>query len=215
MDEIHYSAERADSYVLHHDKSLRNRLTSFRERSCLNSALRIGQPYGTLLDLPCGTGRFTTALEGINFDRLIAADNSPGMLALAGETLEAASIPHETRLLSAFDIDLADESIDFIACMRFFHHLAFAEDRQRVLKEFHRITKRYVAISLWVDGNLGAYRRKHRAAAPLTPGFGKRRVIAPQLIEKEFQNAGFSVIRHWDMWPRLTMWRQYLLKKST
>ena len=65
MDNIHYSVKRAASYDEHHDKSLRNRLTTWRERQCLRKALQQAHPLSTVLDLPCGTGRFAAALEGI------------------------------------------------------------------------------------------------------------------------------------------------------
>ena len=212
MSNIHYSKERASSYERHHKKSLRNRLTSWREQRCLHAALRHGAPYGTVLDLPCGAGRFTESLDGIEVSRVIAADNSPGMLDEAKKALARTNYDHEVLLIDAFDIDLPDDAVDFVACMRFFHHVAMAEDRAKALAELRRITTGYLAISLWVDGNLGAFNRKRKTQAPLTPGFGKRRVISRALIEAEFRQAGFEIVRHWDMWPGITMWRQYLLK---
>ena len=212
MDNIHYSVKRAASYDEHHDKSLRNRLTTWRERQCLRKALQQAHPLSTVLDLPCGTGRFAAALEGIELKHLIMADNSPGMLERAANRVSRAEFSVETRQLSAFEIDLPDDSVDFIACMRFFHHLAYAEDRQQVLAEFRRISTGMVAISLWVDGNLGARRRMRKPETTKTKGFGRRRVIKRQLIEGEFAAAGYEIVRHWDMWPGVTMWRQYLLR---
>ena len=215
MTNIHYSQERAASYDAHHAKSLRNRLTTWREQQCLRQALVMGAPLGRVLDLPCGTGRFADALAGLDFEHLTIADNSPGMLARA-VTAFSADAQDESKLtaleLSAFEIDLPQNSVDFIACMRFFHHLAYSEDRQRVLAEFRRISTGMVAISLWVDGNLGAWRRARKPPAERTTGFGRRRVIKRETIEAEFAVAGYEQVRVWDMWPGLTMWRQYLLR---
>lgn len=213
MDDIHYSQERAAAYDAHHTKSLRNRLTTWRETQCLREALALAAPLDRLLDLPCGTGRFTDALKGFDYQRLTIADNSPQMLARA--VASTADNPKVTALeLSAFDIDLPEDSVDFIACMRFFHHLAYREDRQRVLNEFRRIStpSSMVAISLWVDGNLGAWRRARKTPSSLKRGFDRRRVIERAVIEEEFVTAGYTIIKHWDMWPRITMWRQYLLQ---
>lgn len=240
VNDVHYSQERAASYDAHHAKSLRNRLTTWRERQCLREALSLGAPLGRLLDLPCGTGRFADALVGLDYNHLTIADNSPGMLARAvgayeerlvaddkattmpGELSSQAHASHvesstsrfDARELSAFDIDLPDASVDFIACMRFFHHLAYAEDRERVLTEFRRVSSAssMVAITLWVDGNLGAWRRGRKAAAPLVRGFDRRRVINREQIEAEFAATGYNIVRHWDLWPGVTMWRQYLLQ---
>ena len=212
MNDIHYSEKRAASYAEHHNKSLRNRLTSWRERQCLNAALSVSAPHGVVLDMPCGAGRFAHALDGIEVGQIIAGDNSPGMLKQAELTLAPLDIPSTVKLLDAFQIDLPDKSVDFVACMRFFHHLAYAEDRARVFAELKRISKKEIAFSLWVDGNLGAWRRRRRQQAPLTEGFGKRRLIERAVIEKEIEEAGLQVVRHWDMWPGLTMWRQYLVR---
>lgn len=217
MNKVHYGEERAESYDAHHAKSFRNRLTTWREQQCLRQALELAAPLGRVLDLPCGTGRFAAVLAKLNFDHLTIADNSPGMLARAEDAYAAiAKTPDGSsrvvaRELSAFEIDLPDKSIDTIACMRFFHHLAYAEDRQRVLTEFRRVSTGMVAISLWVDGNLGARRRARRPAREVTPGFGRRQVIERKLFEAEFAAAGYKEVSHWDMWPGVTMWRQYLL----
>jgi len=206
VDDIHYSQERAASYDAHHSKSLRNRLTTWRERQCLRDALSMAAPLGRLLDLPCGTGRFADSVAGLDYQQLTIADNSPGMLARAVAAF--ADGPRVTALeLSAFDIDLPKNSVDFIACMRFFHHLAYSEDRLQVLAEFRRVSS-----ASWVDGNLGAWRRARKNPSPLTRGFGRRRVIERTVIEEEFAAAGYTIIKHWDMWPGITMWRQYLLQ---
>ena len=191
----------------------------------------MASPLRRVLDLPCGTGRFADSLSGLDFEHLTIADNSPGMLARAVAAFEAVVVPEnataaaaesatypktrfDARLLSAFDIDLPDNSVDFIACMRFFHHLAYAEDRQSVLAEFRRISNKesMLAVSLWVDGNLGSWRRSRKSTTLRERGFGRRRVVERAVIEQEFSDAGYTVIKYWDMWPGLTMWRQYLLQ---
>ncbi len=65
-----------------------------------------------------------------------------------------------TLQTSAFAIDLPDNSVDSIFCMRLLHHIQQPEHRLALLKEFHRTTRDSVIISLWVDGNYKAWRRK-------------------------------------------------------
>ena len=69
-----------------------------------------------------------------------------------------------------------------------------------------------LAVSLWVDGNLGSWRRSRKSTTLRERGFGRRRVVERAVIEQEFSDAGYTVIKYWDMWPGLTMWRQYLLQ---
>jgi len=209
----HYTLGRADAYATHHEKSARNKLTTNRERGLLSRALRRAGNPEVVLDLPCGTGRFWPAIVEAGAQRLIAGDNSDGMLEVARGNALGSTFPEQLINTSLFAIDLPDESVDFFACMRFFHHLAHREDRLTALAEIKRVTRRYAAISLWVDGNLGAWRRRGRRPLTLERGYGKRICIPRGDIEEDFAAAGFGVVEHFDVWPRLTMWRMYLIEK--
>lgn len=213
MDKDHYRSGRADAYEVHHEKSARNKLTTRRERSLLSRALRLAGNPEVVLDLPCGTGRFWPAIVESGAQRLIAADNSDGMLEVAARNALSPAFPDQLINTSLFRIDLPDESVDFFACMRFFHHLAHAEDRVAGLCEIRRVTRRYAAISLWVDGNLGAWRRRGRRPPTLERGYGKRICIPRRDIESDIAKAEFDIVDGFDVWPRLTMWRMYLLEK--
>lgn len=213
-DKDHYTLHRADAYATHHQKSARTKLTTRRERALLSRALRrAGQPR-VVLDLPCGTGRFWPAIAAAGTERLLAADNSEGMLEVARRFKVRPGFPEQLINTSLFAIDLPEASVDFVACMRFFHHLAYPEDRRAALAEIGRVTRQFAAISLWVDGNLGAWRRRGRRQPALERGYGKRICIPRRDIEADFAAAGFAVLAHYDVWPRLAMWRMYLLAKA-
>jgi len=207
-----YGGQKADRYDHHHRSSWRNRLTNAREVGGLYQALKLAGPGLTALDLPCGAGRFWPAFAKAGAQSLIAADISEGMLRVAAGNRVSPMIPERIEPMSAFDIELPDDAVDFIACMRFLHHLSLAEDRMQVLGELRRVSRRYVALSLWTDGNLGAWRRARKAPVEPKPGFG-RRICRPRAeIEAEFAQAGFSIVKHFDVWPTLSMWRLYLLQ---
>jgi hypothetical protein len=65
---------------------------------------------------------------------------------------------------------------------------------------------------LWVDGNLGAWRRRNRTPPAPEPGYGKRVCIPRDQIESDFAAAKFTVVDHFDVWPGLAMWRMYLIE---
>ena len=211
----HYSLAGAHHYAAHHRKNWRTRLTTWRERTTLRAALAQLGPLESILDVPCGAGRFWPVLAATGARRLYAADNSEGMLTVAGE-MEPALAARVTLLnTSVFDIALPDDAVDCTVCLRFFHHLALPDDRALALRELHRVSRHNVLVSLWVDGNLQARRRRTRARpeAP-TPGFGARRCIARAVIEAEFSRAGFNVLGWRDVAPGLSMWRLYVLHKQ-
>ncbi|MEQ8484351.1 MAG: class I SAM-dependent methyltransferase [Pseudomonadales bacterium] len=208
----HYAPERARHYQQHHAKNARTRLTTWRERRCLYRALRDAGSPRTALDLPCGTGRFWPAFADAGVEHLIAADGSAGMLDVAAANRLHAGFPQQLFVTSAFDVALSDRCVEFAACLRFYHHLSMPEDRRRLLAEIGRLTSRYAAVSLWVDGNLAGRRRLQKAPPQPVPGYGRRICRRRSEVEAEFAAAGFRMLRHYDVWPRLSMWRLYLLE---
>lgn len=205
------SAQRYDGY---HRNSIRTQWTTQREISGLTKALKRAGRDLTVLDLPCGAGRFWPAFTAAGVQDLIAADVSRGMLDVAQTHRLSDTVPSRLECMSAFDIELPDNSVDFVACMRFLHHLAKAEDRIQVLTELRRVSKKYVAISLWVDGNLGSMRRTLKPSSEPQTGFGRRICRNRDDVENEFRSAGFTIVEHYDVWPKITMWRLYLLRVS-
>jgi SAM-dependent methyltransferase len=214
QDDDPYGNGAAAAYDHHHRSSLRNRLTNRRELAVLGQALKHAGPDLDALDLPCGAGRFWPVFAEAQVASLIAGDVSEGMLQVAQANRLSGNFPCELVCTSAFDIDLPDQSVDFVACMRFLHHLALPMDRLLVLRQLRRVTRRFVAITLWVDGNLGAQRRMRRQVIKPTAGFG-RRICRPRTeVESEFRQAGFKIVDHFDVWPKLSMWRLYLLERD-
>lgn len=209
-----YGDGSAQQYDKYHRNSIRTKLTTTREIAVLRKALERAGHNLTALDLPCGAGRFWPAFAAAGVRDLIAADVSQGMLDVAKTHRLGDTIPSRLECMSAFEIDLPDDAVDFIACMRFLHHLSRQEDRLQALSELHRVTKKFVAISLWVDGNLGARRRMQKPAVAPQAGFGRRICRSRSDVEEEFRTAGFKIVEHYDVWPRLSMWRLYLLEKQ-
>jgi hypothetical protein len=118
---------------------------------------------------------------------------------------------------SAFDIDLPDQAVDSIFCMRLIHHVGDPAHRARMLREFHRVTRDSVIISLWVDGNYKAWRRQkleaRRAERRKQTGYQNRFVLPAAQVESEFSQAGFNVVGSMDFLPFYAMWRVYVLRK--
>ena len=211
----HYSLDGAKHYAAHHDTSLRTRITTWRERALLATALRHIGGAESVLDVPCGTGRFWPVLFGSGAQEIIAADNSDGMLEVARAAWPGWA--DRLRLLntSIFALDLPDGAVDVVSCMRFMHHLALPEDRARALSELRRVCRRYVIASLWVDGNLQSGRRlRHDARHPPTAGYGPRRCLPRAAFERECAAAGLAIETWFDVAPGWSMWRFYVLRKT-
>jgi len=214
-----YDRTHAYEYLQKHQDGPARRLSHWRDEQMARHALKLAGDPGLVLDLPCGAGRFWPLLAE-NPNRLIfAADNSADMLDIAQASQPMEVLKRiETFRTSAFAIDLAANAVDCIFCIRLLHHIEQPEHRLAILREFHRVSRDTVIVSLWVDGNYKAWKRKRleqRRAAKGRAGENQNRfVVAREAIESEFRQAGFRIIGQQDFLPGYHMWRTYVLRKE-
>lgn len=213
-----YDQAHAQQYLEKHQAGLARKLSNYRDQQLARRALALADEPNLVLDLPCGAGRFWSTLAEQPNRIILAADNSADMLATAMASQPQHITEHvRTLQTSAFAIDLPDNSVDSIFCMRLLHHIQQPEHRLALLKEFYRTTRDSVIISLWVDGNYKAWRRKKlekkRAQRGQVQKNSNRFVISQKTVEKEFTQAGFSIQTHLDFLPSYSMWRVYVLRK--
>ena len=213
-----YDDQHAQEYLLKHKDNLARRLSHKRDEQLARGALAMAGEPGLVLDLPCGAGRFWPLLAEKPNRVIIAADNSESMLKVAMAS-QPADVVKRVRPLqtSAFDIDLPDNSVDSIFCMRLLHHIGDPAHRLTILREFQRVTRDSVILSLWVDGNFKAWKRKRLEGQRLKKGeqegYQNRFVLPAATVEDEFEQAGFRVQESLDFMPLYAMWRVYVLRK--
>jgi ubiquinone/menaquinone biosynthesis C-methylase UbiE len=210
-----YDDAHAQTYFEKHEHEFWRKLSNWRDHQIARKALRIAGNPQSVLDTPCGTGRFWDVLAE-DPNRIIHASDYNQTMIDAGMLNRPKEITSRIKSFqaSAFDLPVPDCFVDNIFCIRFVHHLGKTEERETLLKEFHRVTKDTVIMSLWVDGNLKAKRRKAQdkdrlAAHP----YQNRFVIPVKTIEAEFAANGFAVIERLDFIKYYHMWRTYVLRK--
>lgn len=209
-----YTDEHSQEYFeKHHQKKFSDRMEHRMARRALALA---GNPM-SVLDLPCGTGRFWSMLAAEPRRELQAADYSQAMLDVARKVRDPAVV-ERFRLLqcSAFEITLPNNSVDCVFSIRLMHHIGESANRVTMLKEFRRVTRDTVILSLWVDGNYKAWRRRKLEDKRRQSGEkNDNRFIVPRTqFEQECREAGFTIVGHVDFLPRLFMWRTYVLRKK-
>lgn len=213
-----YDHEHSVEYLQKHQDGWARRLSHWRDVQVARHALKLADEPNLVLDLPCGAGRFWPMLAERSNRVILAADNSADMLATARTAHSAAVVARiKTFQTSAFAIDLGANAVDCIFCIRLLHHIESAEHRLAILREFHRVSRDTVILSLWVDGNYKAWKRRRlerRRAAEGRAGQNQNRfVVKRQAIESEFTQAGFKIIGYRDFLPGYALWRTYVLRK--
>jgi ubiquinone/menaquinone biosynthesis C-methylase UbiE len=214
-----YDKSHAEHYLSKHQATLASQLSHWRDVQLARKALHMAGDPLSVLDLPCGAGRFWPVLGEQPNRTIIGSDNSENMIATAMHA-QPKDIVSRVRPLqtSAFKIDLPDQAVDSVFCMRLIHHIGDPAHRAQMLREFHRVTRDTVIISLWVDGNYKAWRRQKleakRIARGKESGYQNRFVLPAAKVEAEFAQAGFSVVGSLDFLPFYAMWRVYVLRKA-
>lgn len=214
-----YDREHAQQYLHKHQDGFARRLSNWRDVQIARRALKIAGEPSLVLDLPCGAGRFWPLLCEQPNRVVFAADNSADMLATAQTAYppEVTSRVHAFQT-SAFAIDLHDEAVDCVFCIRLLHHIEAPANRLAILHEFHRVSRDTAIVSLWVDGNYKAWKRRRleqrRASRKSDTANQNRFIVSREVIEQEFAQAGFDILARLDFLPRYAMWRTYVLRKT-
>jgi SAM-dependent methyltransferase len=134
----------------------------------------------TLLDLPCGAGRFTDLLRP-RCSRLIQGD-------LAGAMLAQRQNPQLWALQGSLNqLPFADDCVDLAFCFRVLHHFAGSELRVQVLSELARVSQKWILTSYYDAHSLPIWRDRLR---------GRNRALTPishAQFEKEAAQVGLKV----------------------
>jgi hypothetical protein len=97
--------------------------------------------------------------------------------------------------------------------MRLLHHIGMPEDRSTILKEFSRVARGEILVSLWVDGNLQSSRRKKHEQKRARTSYQNRFIVPADQFEAEVtSDAGLEIVGHVDLLPGIFMWRTYVLR---
>lgn len=215
-----YDREHSARYYEKHQDGFARRISNWRDQQLARRALRVAGEPREVLDLPCGAGRFWQLLAEKPDRVILAADNSADMVEVATRS-QPPEVVARVRAFqtSAFAIDLGEGSVDCVFCMRLMHHISDSGHRKVMLREFHRVTRDTVILSLWVDGNYKAWKRRRleerRAIRKGTSANANRFIVPRRVIESEFHDAGFDILDRADFLPGYAMWRVYTLRKRS
>jgi len=188
--DFYRSSQVAEDYDFHRFSTPERQKRNARKWAAIRKALSLTTGVRTLLDLPCGTGRFTGALAREGYE-VVGSDISLEMLGKA----KSVSDQQETSIrgyvqANAEHLPLRNDSLDCVVSIRFMMHVD-PISRVRMLREFHRVSRRWVIID---------YRHCYSFRYVLTHTFGRIGIGRPPLsrvsrkeLEKEFADAGFAI----------------------
>jgi SAM-dependent methyltransferase len=154
-----FTGNGARDYQQRRYRSLDQAWVNWREQRILAGLLRHCQlASGTLLDVPCGYGRFAPLFARLGITAF-GADANSDMVHLAVEN-HAAYSKGGWLHANIFDLPFAKSTFDGALCIRLLHHRYSDAERQRILCELARVSRRFVLISFYRLTSLHALTRR-------------------------------------------------------
>ncbi|MBC8025048.1 MAG: methyltransferase domain-containing protein [Steroidobacteraceae bacterium] len=190
--QFYQSSEVAADYDEHRFRTPKRQRRNARKWAAIQKALALANGVKTIVDLPCGTGRFTGNLARAGYE-VVGSDISAEMM---GQAAKLPSVQHENIRgyvrADAEKLPFKSKSTDCLMSIRFLFHVD-PETRRRMLREFGRVSRRWV---------IADYRHKYSfryGVWRLTRAFGltKRPFerVSVKSMTAEFEDAGLRVAK--------------------
>ena len=129
-------------------RSLDQAWVNWREQCLLTQLLMQCQlAQGTVLDVPCGYSRFAPVYAHLGITA-IGADVSYDMAHLAAGN-HARHDRERWLCANVLALPFIDSVFDSVLCIRLLHHRYSDVERQRILRELARVSRRFVIISFY------------------------------------------------------------------
>jgi ubiquinone/menaquinone biosynthesis C-methylase UbiE len=181
-----------------------------REQHAVAKIFRALPDIGTVLDVPSGAGRFARVLS--HGRKLIEADVAIEILEYARERARKANLNATFLQCDASKLPLADSSVDCIFCNRLLHHILSGKEREVFLREFHRVTRRYLVVSFFDYHAFGAVRKLLKALKGRKPKYHQQPTFAQ--FTEEVTRCGFNVCEVVATGAPWVAQKYFVLKKS-
>lgn len=178
--------EQAKVYIeTRFDSSRRIRRLNRIEVDFARQVMDLVGPSASVLDAPCGTGRFLDIFK--NARRLTMLDFSPAMLGVVREkAAQYEGIDIRQGDVSALPFE--DAQFDLVFSMRMLHHIGEESMRRKILGELTRVSRGYVALSVYSKNCLRYLKRRIRGKQPRGCSVSLGKFI------KEADEAGLTLI---------------------
>ena len=188
--QFYQSAEVAADYDEHRFRTPKRIRRNVRKWNAIQKALALTNGVKTIVDLPCGTGRFTGDLARAGY-QVVGSDISVEMMQQAAKLLSHNNIRGYVRA-DAEAMPFPAKSVDCVMSIRFLFHVD-PQTRRRMLREFGRVSRRWI---------IADYRHKYSFRYGIwkiarTLGLSKRPFerVSVKSMKAEFEDAGLRVVK--------------------
>ncbi|MFB0526143.1 MAG: class I SAM-dependent methyltransferase [bacterium] len=173
-------------------KGIDQKIVNRREKKILEKIFAsMEEKTISILDVPCGYGRFSELLLKKSLN-LASADVSFPMVLTTRKYSPSTNSLHHFLVGDIKHLPLKDNSFDCIVTIRLFQHILKSSSRCRILEELHRVTKKIAIISFYRYNLLHSIERWVRCRIK---NVNKKINMLPfGDFEKELSSTGFRVL---------------------
>ncbi|MBS3818978.1 class I SAM-dependent methyltransferase [bacterium] len=187
------------------------KLVDKREQRILEKILhQTGLDWGKVLDVPCGYGRFSSLFERRGFS-LLQCDLSFPMVKRARDQRRKGACCWGVVADIKNPLPFQSSSVALVLSMRFFHHVHHRREREHILREFFRVSGKWVVISFYRRNFLHFLQRKFRKKIKESPT--RISMIPEKSFNQELQKEGFRLKRIYPLFKGLHAQHIALLEK--
>ncbi len=181
-------------------RGLDQRVVDYLEWRCISRLLdRVVVRGSTVVDVPCGYGRFTLRLAargalvfGVDIsDRMVARTRERWRPGVPGAAADVTTLP------------FANDSVEGAVVMRLLHHLEDSE-RQRALNEIARVISEWAVLSAYTVAPLHRLVRRVQGRPP--------KEAAMSLLRKQIESAGLEILETRALLPYLHAQHMFLVR---
>lgn len=180
---------KAELYAKRFEQGSRKRIDQ-REQRAVRKIFSELIECRSVLDVPSGAGRFLGTLSQ-NGRRVIEVDAAFEILEHARE--KAARTRTDTSVIQgdASCLPFADGVVDCVFSNRLLHHILVPGERQAILREFHRVCRRWAVVSFFNYKGMGRIRTLLKRLKGRQPPYAKQPTL--EAFSAEAVQSGFHV----------------------
>jgi ubiquinone/menaquinone biosynthesis C-methylase UbiE len=190
--QFYQSSEVAADYDEHRFRTPKRMRRNARKWNAIQKALALADGVKSVVDLPCGTGRFTGHLARAGF-QVVGSDISAEMMQQAAKL---PSVKHDNIVgyvrADAESLPFRSKSVDCVMSIRFLFHVD-PQTRRRMLREFGRVSRRWIIADYRHKYSFRYGTWKVTRALGLTKRPFER--VSVRSMKSEFEDAGLRVVR--------------------
>jgi len=173
-------------------KGMDQKIVNNRERRILEKIFgSMNEKDISILDVPCGYGRFSELLLKRSLN-LTSADIFFPMVLSARKYSPATESSHHFLVGDIKHLPLRDNSFDCVVTIRLFQHILQPSTRFQILKELHRVAKKVVILSFYRFNLLHCIERWVRCR--IKNANKKISMLPLRSFMKELNSAGFKIL---------------------